>query len=85
MDVKRLASAAAIVTGISALTSGAAFINAAPVDPPPPCPTCQPGPGEPGNGPQEEPAPPPAGYPPPEEPPRVGGSPEGGQPSVEQA
>jgi hypothetical protein len=60
MYVKRLASAAAIATGvgISALTFGVGPVNAAPSDPPPPppCPTCELGPGQPGNGPQDNPA-----------------------------
>jgi hypothetical protein len=46
MDVKRLAGATAIATGIglSASTFGIGIVHAAPLDPPPPCPTCQPGP-----------------------------------------
>jgi hypothetical protein len=47
MDVKRLAAAARVAVGvaIATLTGGAALANAAPLDPPPPCPDCQPDPG----------------------------------------
>jgi hypothetical protein len=46
MDAKRLAAAAriAVGVGIATLTGGTAQVNAAPSDPPPPCPTCQPSP-----------------------------------------
>ena len=57
MNVKRLAGAAAIATGIglSASMFGIGHIHAAPSDPPPPCPTCQPGPDGPGAAPPEDP------------------------------
>jgi hypothetical protein len=43
MYVKRMAAAAAIATGVgmAALTFGAGLVNAAPLDPPPPCPDCR--------------------------------------------
>ena len=46
MDGKRLAAAARIAVGVSvaALTGGTGQVNAAPLDPSPPCPTCQPNP-----------------------------------------
>jgi hypothetical protein len=52
MSLKRVAAAAAIVAGVgmSALTSGVGLVNAAPLDPPPPAPTLQPGPGAPPPG-----------------------------------
>jgi hypothetical protein len=54
MNVKRLAGAAAIATGIglSVLPWGVSHVQAAPSDPPPPCLNCPPGPGE---GPQGNP------------------------------
>jgi hypothetical protein len=82
MSVKRRAGAAAIALaiGLSALTSSAGQANAVPLDPPPPCPDCQPGP-------VDEPLPPPPPTNPCDpalQPRRVGpGSPRGGggQPS----
>lgn len=61
MYVKRMAAAAVIATGVgmAALTFGVGLVNAAPLDPPPPCPNCQPGPGGPGSGPGDNPTPPP--------------------------
>jgi hypothetical protein len=61
MYVKRMAATAAIATGVglTALTFGVGVLNAAPLDPPPPCPDCQPGPGEPGSEPGDNPTPPP--------------------------
>ena len=49
MDLKRVASAAAIAAGIgiSTLTFGVGSVTAAPLDPPP-SPTSPPGPGGPG-------------------------------------
>jgi hypothetical protein len=57
MDVKRLAAAARVAVGvaIASLTGSAGLANAAPLDPPPPCPDCQPDPG----GLADTPAPPP--------------------------
>jgi hypothetical protein len=57
MNAKRLAGAAAIATAIelSASTFGIGFVNAAPSDPPPPCPTCQSGPDGVGAAPPESP------------------------------
>jgi len=86
MYVKRVAGAVAIATGVgmSALTFGVGLVNAAPLDPPPPCPNCQPGPGGPENGPQDNPAP--RSCNPAPQPPRVGpGNPRGGggQPQYE--
>ena len=48
MDIKHLAGAVAIATGLglSTLPSGAGIVHAAPSDPPPPCVDCPPGPGE---------------------------------------
>jgi hypothetical protein len=48
MYVKHMAAAAAIATGVgmATLTFGVGLVNAAPLDPPPPCPNCQPGPGD---------------------------------------
>jgi hypothetical protein len=48
MDIKHLAGAVAIATGLglSTLPSGAGIVHAAPSDPPPPCVDCQPGPGD---------------------------------------
>ena len=85
MHVKRMTSAVVIATGvgISALTFGAGLVNTASSDPPPPCPSCQPGPDGPETGPQDDPAPAPPANPAPK-PRRVGpGSPRGGggQPS----
>lgn len=62
MDFKRLAAAARIATGvaIATLTGGTGLANAAPLDPPPPCPDCQPDPGVPANNPG---GPPPAPVP----------------------
>ena len=50
MDIKLLAGAAAIATGVglSTLTSGAGLVHAAPSNPPPPCVTCPSSPGGPG-------------------------------------
>jgi hypothetical protein len=49
MNMKLLAEAAAIATGVglSTLTSGAGFVHAAPSNQPPPCFNCLLGPGEP--------------------------------------
>jgi hypothetical protein len=49
MNMKLLAEAAAIATGVglSTLTAGAGLVNAAPSNTPPPCFNCQLGPGEP--------------------------------------
>jgi len=46
MDGKRLAAAAriAVGVGIATLAGGTGQVNAAPLDPAPPCPTCQPNP-----------------------------------------
>jgi hypothetical protein len=46
MDGKRLAAAAriAVGVGIAALTGATGQVNAAPLDPAPPCPTCEPNP-----------------------------------------
>jgi hypothetical protein len=41
MNLKRLAVAAGIAAGILGLTSGAGLAEAAPLGPPPDCPTCQ--------------------------------------------
>jgi hypothetical protein len=51
MNMKLLAEAAAIATGVglSTLTSGAGFVHAAPSNQPPPCFNCQLGPGGPGS------------------------------------
>jgi hypothetical protein len=79
MYVKRLAGAAATAAGVglSALTFGAGLVNAAPSDPPPPCPTCQPGPGGAMTGPaMTGPSAPPGG--PATVPPKVGGGPKSG-------
>ena len=48
MDIKHLAGAAAMATGLglSALLSGAGMVRDAPSDPPPPCVNCQPGTGD---------------------------------------
>jgi hypothetical protein len=63
MNMKLLAEAAAIATGVglSLLTAGAGLVNAAPSYPPPPCFNCQSGPGGPGSSPEDNPLPP--GYP----------------------
>jgi hypothetical protein len=47
MDVNRLAAAARVAVGvaIAALSGGTVSANAAPLDPPPPCPDCQQEPG----------------------------------------
>jgi hypothetical protein len=47
MDAKRLATAARVAMGvaIAALSGGTVSANAAPLDPPPPCPDCQHEPG----------------------------------------
>jgi hypothetical protein len=90
MDMKLLAEAAAIATGVglSTLTSGAGIVQATPSNPPPPCFNCQPGPGGPGSSPQDNPLPP--GYPGlrfPGSPlliPAVGGGPKSGGVSVQQ-
>jgi hypothetical protein len=57
MNAKRLAGAAAIATAIelSASTFGIGFVHAAPSDPPPPCPTCQPDSPGPGAAPPDSP------------------------------
>ena len=49
MDAKRVAAAArmAVGVGIVTLVGGAAQVNLAPLDPSPPCPTCQPDPSPP--------------------------------------
>jgi hypothetical protein len=47
MDFKRLAAAAAAIAtsvGIPTLAGGATNVNAAPLDPAPPCSTCEPNP-----------------------------------------
>jgi hypothetical protein len=56
MDAKRLAAAARIAVGlgIATLTGGTAPVNAAPMDPAPPCPTCEPNPAPPQNLPAEK-------------------------------
>jgi hypothetical protein len=74
MYVKRLAGAAATAAGVglSAVTFGAGLVNAAPSDPPPPCPTCQPGPGGAMTGPPAPPGGPATVLPP------VGGGPKSG-------
>ena len=76
MYVKRLVGAAATAAGVglSALTFGAGLVNAAPSDPPPPCPTCQPGPGPAMTGPAMT-GPPGS---PAVAPPKVGGGPNSG-------
>jgi hypothetical protein len=81
MDVKRLAAAARVAVGvaIATLAGGAGLADAAPLDPPPPCPDCQPDPGGLANNPA--PAPPPVLQPYTPKPPvfRVGpGGPKGG-------
>jgi len=60
MYVKRTAAAAAIVGGVAmaALTFGAGQGDAAPLDPPSPCPNCQPGPDGTGAAAGGNPAPP---------------------------
>ena len=47
MDIKHLAAAARVAVGVAlaTLTGGAGLANAVPLDPPPPCPDCQPDPG----------------------------------------
>jgi hypothetical protein len=57
MNARELAGAAAIATAIelSASMFGVGFVHAAPSDPPPPCPTCQQGPGGLGAAPPEDP------------------------------
>lgn len=57
MNAKRLVGAAVIATAIelSASTFGMGFVQAAPSDPPPPCPTCQPDPGGPDVAPPGDP------------------------------
>jgi hypothetical protein len=88
MDVKRLAAAARVAVGVAIATlSGGGLANAAPLDPPPPCPDCQPEPG--GLADTPAPAPPPVLQPYTPRPPvfRVGpGGPKGGggQPMYEQ-
>jgi hypothetical protein len=74
MYVKRLAGAAATAVGVglSALTFGAGLVNAAPSDPPPPCPTCHPGQPGPGGAMPEPPGSPAV------DPPIVGGGPKSG-------
>ena len=90
MGGKRLAAAARVAVGvaIATLTGGTVSANAAPLDPPPPCPDCQQDPGGLANTPAP-PAPPPVLQPYTPRPPvfRVGpGGPKGGggQPSYEQ-
>jgi hypothetical protein len=58
MDGKRLAAAAriAVGVGIAALTGGTGQVNAAPLDPAPPCPTCEPNPNPSPSPPQGAPA-----------------------------
>ncbi len=51
MNIRHLIAAAAVI--ISTQTFGVGLASAAPLDPPPPCPTCQPGP----DGPASQPAP----------------------------
>jgi len=71
MYMKRLAGVAVTAAGVglSALTVGTGLVNAAPSDPPPPCPTCHPGPGGAMTGPPGSPA---------VDPPIVGGGPKSG-------
>ncbi len=61
MYVKHMGAAAALATGVgmAALTFGVGPVNAAPLDPAPPCPNCQPGPDGAGTGPGGNPTPPP--------------------------
>ncbi len=81
MHLRGVAGAATIAAGvgISALL-GSPLVNAAPWDPPPPCPNCQGGSGGVGAGPQNNPI---ANPPPAQEPPRTGPGlgPKGGQPA----
>jgi hypothetical protein len=91
MDVRRLAAAAriAVGVGIAALTGGTGQVNAAPLDPPPPCPDCPADPGVLTNDPGGPPPAPLPLHPFTPQPPvmRVGpGGPKGGggQPSYQQ-
>lgn len=78
MYVKRMAAAAVIASGVgmAALTCGVGLVNAAPLDPAPPCPNCQPGPDGAGNAPGSNPTP--HRQPPAKIPCSGGGNPRGG-------
>jgi hypothetical protein len=86
MDIKHLAGAVAIATGLglSTLPSGAGVVHAAPSDPPPPCVDCPPGAGD---GPSQNPSEISPGIKSPDRPvvePPVGGGPKSGGRAVQQ-
>jgi len=57
VNLQRTFRALSIGTGVvvSTLTVGLGLANIPPLDPPPPCPTCQPGPATPGGSPPPSP------------------------------